>query len=51
MGKHARKVEAKVKARQADFDSMRNTKGFHRPGSRNLKKQGVSSSAKGGRRR
>lgn len=39
MAKHQRKVRAKLKKRQENYDTARNKQGRVKPGSQNLKKQ------------
>lgn len=35
----SKKIESKLKARQDSFEKLKNSKGFKKPGSQNLKKQ------------
>lgn len=44
-----RKEKAKLKERQAEFDAMKDQRGFKRPGSLNPHKQGGSSNRRPGR--
>ena len=52
MGKHQRKVDKKLADRIAGYEAIKgDKKAFHKPGSRNLKKQGGGAAQKGFGRR
>lgn len=51
MGNIGKKIQDKLKRRQADFDSLRDKQGRKRPGSLNRHKQGAGGAAGGKKRR